>query len=91
MKTYLRYSLFAVSLLLIVANFFIFASSISIGQKITYYEVESYKLHLENIELEKKVYEVNSLSHVASEAANLRFVQSARPMYLDSLNVAKLP
>jgi len=91
MKNIIKSTIYIVFLALIFANFSIFASSISISQKITYYESESQKLHQENIELERQAYEVNSLQHIASEAANLQFTQQTKPMYIDNLKVARLP
>ena len=73
---------------LIVSNLSIFVSSISLGAKINYFEIETSKLHMQNIELEKKAYQVNSYQSIASDAAQLDFVKKAEPMYIDNLAVA---
>ena len=80
--------LFILFPILACANIYIFVSGISLGEKINYYERESKTLHGQNIELEKKVYEVNSLQYTASEAARLEFVKKVEPIYIQNLPVA---
>ena len=74
---------------LIIANVSTFVSSIVLGSKINYYEIETRKLHQQNIELEKKAYQVSSYQSIASEAARLNFVKKVEPMYIDNLPVAR--
>lgn len=82
-------SLFIFSFIaLAVVNLFIFVSSIKMSEKINFYETETKKLHTQNIELEKNLYQSSSLSQVASEAAELEFTKKVEPTYLDKLQYA---
>ena len=73
---------------LAIVNLFIFVSSIKMSEKINFYETETKKLHMQNIELEKNLYESGSLSRIASEAAELSFTKTVEPTYLDKLKYA---
>lgn len=73
---------------LAIANIGIFISSIQLSDKITFYDKESKRLKQENLDLEQKIYEVNSLQKAASAAAELDFTKKAEPNYLENLGVA---
>jgi hypothetical protein len=73
---------------LAVANVGIFISSMHLSDKITFYDQESKRLKEENLELEQKIYEINSLQKAASAAAELKFNKKAQPNYLQNLGVA---
>lgn len=75
-------------LLLIGTNVFIFLSGMKVSEQINFYEIETKKLKQENIDLEKKAYEANSLQHAASVAAQLDFTKKAEPYFLENLRVA---
>ncbi len=75
-------------LTLIAANLYIFVSGMTIGQKISYLEKETKRLHKENLSLQKKAYEADSLQFAASVAAQLDFAQKAEPYFLESLGFA---
>jgi hypothetical protein len=89
MKTIIKSIFFVVFASLVVANVYIFVSSIKLGERITFYESEIKKLHNANIELEQKVYKVNSLQYSASQAAALDFTKKVEPIYLDKLHFAQ--
>ncbi len=82
-------SLVAVSFLaLIIANLYIFVSGMSLGQQISYFEQETKRLNKENLTLQKKAYEADSLQFAASVAAQLNFAQKAEPYFLENLGFA---
>ena len=73
---------------LLAANIYIFLSGMNLSEKINTYEKETRRLHQENIDLEAKAYEANSLQYAASRAAELDFTKKAEPYFLDTLRVA---
>lgn len=75
-------------LVLIVANLYIFVSGMNLGQQISYLERETKRLHKENLSLQKKAYEADSLQFAASVAAQLDFAQKAEPYFLENLGFA---
>lgn len=89
MKTLIKTTLFFFFLALVFSNLYTFVSGIKLSEKINYYEQETRKLHTQNIELEKNVYEKNSLAQIASEAALLDFTKKVEPTHLDRLQYAR--
>ena len=75
-------------LVLVVANLLIFVSGMNLSQKISYFEQETKRLRRENISLQKKAYEADSLQFAASVAAQLNFAQKAEPYFLENLGFA---
>lgn len=75
-------------LVLIAANLYIFVSGMNISQQISYLEAETKRLHKENLSLQKKAYEADSLQFAASIAAQLDFAQKAEPYFLENLGFA---
>lgn len=73
---------------LAIANIGIFISSMQLSDKITFYDVETKRLKQVNLDLEQKIYEVNSLQKAASAAAKLEFNKKAEPNYLQNLGIA---
>jgi hypothetical protein len=73
---------------LVVANLLIFVSGMNLSQKISYFEQETKRLRRENISLQKKAYEADSLQFAASVAAQLNFAQKAEPYFLENLGFA---
>lgn len=73
---------------LAVANIGIFISSMQLSERISYYDRETKRLKMENLDLEQKIYEVNSLQKAASAAAALDFTKKAEPNYLENLGSA---
>ena len=76
-------------LMLVTANIYIFLHSIGQGDKINHFEKEIRTLHQENLTLENKIFEVNSLHYAISMAAQLDFSQKAQPVYLENLKYAR--
>ena len=88
MKNFIKPAIWMAFLVLIGANIFIFLSGMKLSEQINFYETETKKLHQENIDLEKKAYEANSLQHAASIAGELDFTKKAEPYFLESLRFA---
>ncbi len=75
-------------LVLIGANLYIFVSGMHLSQQISYLEKETNRLHKENLSLQKKAYEADSLQFAASVAAKLDFAQKEEPYFLENLGFA---
>ena len=73
---------------LVIGNVYIFISGIQLGNEVNRYEGEINRLHQENTDLEKKVFEVESLRHTASMAAQLDFTEQSTPLILDNSKYA---
>lgn len=71
-----------------VMHVYLFVSGISFGDEINHFEKETKKLKSENLDLERKLYSIESLTHAASQAAALNFTQKATPVYLNNLGIA---
>ena len=89
MKFFNKYLFWLVSFILIAANVYIFIHSISLSDKINFYETGISSLHKKNLKLENKIYNVDSLQFAASQASELNFVKEAQPIYLDNLKYAQ--
>ena len=88
MKALIKASLLLFFITAAIINAYVFVSGISLSERITNFEQETKKLHAQNIDLEKQVFEDNSLSHIASEAADLEFTKKIEPAHLDNLQYA---
>jgi len=73
---------------LIIGNVYIFLSGIRLSNEINRYEKEITRLHNENTDLEKQVFEIESLKYTASMAATLNFTEQPAPMILDNFKYA---
>ena len=89
MKHLSKFSIWAVFLILVSANVYVFIHSIKLSDKINHYETDIRTLHRENLILENKIYDVNSLKYASSMAAQLDFTQKAQPVFLDNLQYAR--
>jgi len=78
-------------IVLVGANVAIFVHSIRLSDEINRFERDLKTVHQENLSLEKKVNEIDSLRFADSIAASLGFVKKAQPLYLDHLKYAKKP
>jgi len=74
--------------MLIFINMFIFVSGIVLGNQITHFELETKKIHEQNVELGKQTSHIDSLENAASVAASLDFVKRSTPIVLDNLRYA---
>jgi len=89
MKSLTRYSIWVIFLVLVSANIYVFLNSLKLSDEINHFENEIKNLHQENLNIENKIYEVNSLKYAASIASELDFTQKAQPIYLENLKYAK--
>lgn len=89
MKYILRYGIWLILFLGIVANIAIFVWGMGLGNEINFFEQETKRLHLQNIELDKKISYYQSLQFAASTAAVLDFTKKGTPVYLENLKYAK--
>ncbi|OGK25187.1 hypothetical protein A2954_03625 [Candidatus Roizmanbacteria bacterium RIFCSPLOWO2_01_FULL_37_12] len=89
MKHLTKLSIWAVFLILVAVNIYVFLHSISLSDRINHFEKGIKNLHQENLTLENKIFEVNSLQYATSMAAQLDFTQKAQPVYLENLKYAR--
>lgn len=75
--------------LLIAVNAYIFVNGIQLSNEISSYERDIKTLYTANMELENKVYSLDSLRFAASVAAQLEFSEGKEPIYLNGLNYAR--
>ncbi len=71
-----------------VVHIYLFAMGITLSEEVKRYEVEIKKISQDNIELEKTLSSVESLSNAASLAASLEFTEKLSPVYLNNLGIA---
>ncbi|MDP4011639.1 MAG: hypothetical protein Q8P72_05445 [Candidatus Roizmanbacteria bacterium] len=83
MKFSISTTIIGVIIILIGVNVFIFIRGLQLGSEIVFYEtgVATYKEH--NIELEQKIYKLESLVWTASLAAELEYGKYNDPMYIE--------
>lgn len=84
-----KYILWAVFFVLISVNIYVFLNSLKLSDRINLFEKEIKSMHQENLGLENKIYEVDSLQYAASLAAQLDFSQKAQPTFLENLKFAR--
>lgn len=89
MKFITKYIIWTIFLILLSANVYIFVHSIKLANEINRFEKEMRAFHQENLILENKIYEVDSLQYAASMAARLDFSEKAQPLYLENLKYAR--
>ncbi len=89
MRKSLKLGLYLIFTALIGINIFVFVSGMNLSQEINRLEAQTKKLKQENMELENKLYESNSLEFAGLFAKELDFSQEAEPYYLDNLGFAK--
>ena len=74
---------------LISANAYIFVNGISLSNEVTHFETETKKLYTENMDLETKVYALDSLKFASSVATQLNFTRNEEPIYMNGLSYAR--
>lgn len=88
MKLFIKYaknlSVFLI-MFLITLNGYFFVKTMILGNSLIKIEKEMKKLKIENSEIEKKVYSLNSLQNLQGIASSLGFVKNAELFYLESL------
>ncbi len=91
MKNFIKSSIGFVMLGLLVANIFLFYSSIKLGTDISTFETKIQKIHHENVNLEKELSYLSSLQYAQKLAKQLVFSKKSAPSYLEKLIYAFVP
>lgn len=73
---------------LLIINVVLFSQTIVIGDNIAKLEQDIHQVKINNMELEQKLYTVNSLENLAKIAPSLGFTKDAQPTSLDNFTVA---
>lgn len=89
MRKLTGFLIWVIFLVLVSVNIYVFINSLKLSDNINRFEKEIKTLHQENLGLENRIYEVDSLQYAASLAGRLDFTQKAQPVYLDNLKYAK--
>lgn len=88
MKILFKYIFWIFLILLLAVNLGLFVNGMNLSNQIYRFEKESERLHRENLSLENKAYEIDSLKYASSIAPSLNFTNSAQPVYLENLKYA---
>ena len=72
-----------VYIILVIVNVFIFVKGVTLSEDISFYEKELVRLKQENIEIEQKIYALESITKTASMAATLDFDKYNEPIFTD--------
>lgn len=86
-KNYYKHSIIALFFILVIVNIIVFISGVALSDDISKFDAEISRLQQENLELEKDLYGVESLTHAASVAAELQFAKKS-PVYIENIKVA---
>lgn len=89
MKKIVKLGLYLLFTSLVAVNIFVFVSGMKLSQEINKLELETKKLKQDNMDLENKLYQANSLEFASLFAKDLNFTQKAEPYYLENLGFAK--
>ena len=73
---------------LAVVNLYTYITQMRFSEKYNVYEGKLKKIKQENMDLEQKAYEADSLKYAASMAAELDFTKKADLIYLENLRYA---
>jgi len=87
-KFFLNNIIWGILFVFILGNVYVFIIGIKLSDEVNHFEKEIKRLKQENINLEKKAYEVESLKFAASMAAKLNFIKQSQPMYIENLKYA---
>lgn len=88
MKKKYHFVIYLIFFIMAVAHISLFVSGITLSDEINKYDNMTKNFKQENIDLETKLYSVESLAYAASEAAKLDYTKKTSPLYLESLGIA---
>lgn len=88
MKKIYQIPLVIIFLTVCALHTYLFVSGITLSADVNTFESTTKKLRLQNKELEKKLYTVESLTNAASQAAALKYDVKAVPVYVNNLGIA---
>jgi cell division protein FtsL len=80
--------LWFVAAVLLFFNVYVFVSNLRLGDEIKTFDKKIVFLRQENLDLETKIFKLNSYENIASVAAQLNFVKKEMPVYLEDLKYA---
>lgn len=83
-----KYIIVIIFFVLVASNLYIFVSSMTLSESINYYETQTRKLKQSNMDLEKKLYSLDSLQYAVTLASKMDFTNKAEPFYLENLGFA---
>ncbi len=78
-------------IILLAANIYVFAQSVSLSDKLVEVEIETQELKKENSRLEQELITHTSLSNLEELADQLGFTKSMEPITLDVNEYAQVP
>jgi len=79
---------FLLIVFLLFFNVYIFTSNLRLGEEIRNFDKKITLLRQENLDLEIKIFKLNSYDNIASLAGQLNFVKKEMPVYLEDLKYA---
>lgn len=88
MKVIFKNSFYFLFVGLLIANVYIFVTSMYLGDEINRFDSQIKTLTQENTGLEKEVYQAESLQYAASLSASLHFTAQSQPVFFDNLKYA---
>ncbi len=88
MKFVIKHFIWIIVIGLFVVNVLVFVSGVRLSDEIMSYDIETKRLHQENLELEKRVFDTGSLQHAASVAAEMNFTEKSTAIYLNNQKFA---
>lgn len=88
MKKLIKGIIYFLFVCLVITNVYIFVAGIKSSNELTQMENQLEKFKQENIDLESRLSQVDSLEYAASVAASINFDKRAVPTYLESLKYA---
>jgi len=80
--------LWLLAAVLLFFNVYVFVSNLRLGDEIKTFDKKIVFLRQENLDLETKIFKLNSYENIASIAAQLNFVKKEMPVYLEDLKYA---
>ena len=80
----MKMGFYVMFVLLLAANIFVFAQSVSLSDQLVELETDTRELQKENARLEQDVYTQNSLTNLSELADQLGFTRLAEPIYLEA-------
>lgn len=81
MKLLARTGIWIMFFALMIGNVFVFLQGVSLSESIHLFEKEINSMKQENVELETKLYKVESIGYAASLAAELDYTKKSEPVF----------
>ncbi|MCA9371354.1 hypothetical protein KC726_00485 [Candidatus Woesebacteria bacterium] len=88
LNSYQKYGIVIV-LVLILINVAVFIKSMKMSDEISYYETKITELKESNVSMKEQLYEMQSITHTASIAAELGYAAYDDPIYIEQPQYAR--